>query len=115
MKGWVLFLGVLFAYFLLSPTQNVRADAKETFTKECAKCHGDQGKGDGATLVKVKGKAMDWSNKGGMSKVGDDDLTKIIAEGGGAVGKSKLMPAYGKKLDEKALKEMVSFIRSLGK
>lgn len=114
MKGWVLFLGALFVYFLLSPTQNVRADAKETYAKECAKCHGDQGKGDGATLVKVKGKAMDWSNKGGMSKVSDADLTKIIAQGGAGTGKSKLMPAY-KKLDEKAVKEMVSYIRSLGK
>ena len=112
----LVFLGSLFlAYVLWAPVQDAYADAKEAYTKECVKCHGDQGKGDGATLVKVKGKAMDWSNKAGMSKVSDDDLTKIITEGGGAVGKSKLMPAYGKKLDEKAVKEMISFIRSMGK
>lgn len=113
---WIIPLwSLLFAYVLWAPARTLHAaDAKETYSKECAKCHGDQGKGDGATLVKVKGKAMDWSNKAAMSKVSDQDLTKIIAEGGGGVGKSKLMPAY-KKMDEKSIKEMVSFIRSMGK
>ena len=111
----LVFLGSLFfAYVLWAPVQDAYADAKEAYTKECAKCHGDQGKGDGATLVKVKGKAMDWSNKAAMSKVSDDEIAKIIAEGGAGTGKSKLMPAY-KKMDEKAIKEMVTFIRSMAK
>ncbi len=110
----VVFGSLLAAYVLWLPVERVWADAKETYAKDCAKCHGDQGKGDGATLAKVKGKAMDWTNKAAMSKVSNQDLTKIISEGGGAVGKSKLMPAY-KKMDEKAVKEMVSFIRSMAK
>lgn len=115
MKRIFLLGSSLLAYVLWSPAQIVdAADAKETYAKECAKCHGDQGKGDGTTLAKVKGKAMDWTNKAAMSKVSDQDLAKIIAEGGAGVGKSKLMPAY-KKMDEKAVKEMVSFIRSMGK
>ena len=81
--------------------------------QKCDKCHGDMGKGDGPTAAKLKMEIADWTNKASMSKMTDDDLHAIIEKGGKAVGKSPKMPAYGKKLDSKAIDDIVAWIRSL--
>ena len=113
---WVILAGSFFTFFVCCSSQFAdAADVKEAYAQQCARCHGDQGKGDGPTLTRVKGKALDWTDKAAMLKVDDEYLFKSTADGGAGVSKSKLMPAYGKKMDEKAIKEMVSFIRSLAK
>ena len=108
----IILLGSLLLIWIAIPARMASgADYKETHAKTCARCHGENGKGDGATLTKMKGKALDWTDKAVMSKVTDEYLIDITVKGGAAVGKSKLMPAY-KNMDEKALKEMVDFIRA---
>jgi len=81
--------------------------------QKCDKCHGDSGKGDGELAAKLKMEIMDWTNKEAMAKLTDADLHAIIEKGGKAVGKSPKMPAYGSKLDTKAIDDIVAFIRSL--
>lgn len=81
--------------------------------QKCDKCHGEGGKGDGKTAKLLKVDLADWTNKAEMSKMTDADLHAIIEKGGKAVGKSPKMPAYGKKLDSKAIDDIVAFIRSL--
>jgi mono/diheme cytochrome c family protein len=82
--------------------------------QKCDKCHGEGGKGDGATAAKLKMKLIDWTDKAAMAKVTDEDLHAIIEKGGKAVGKDAKMPGYGKKLDKKAIEDIVAWIRSLG-
>jgi len=111
----IILLGSLLLIWIAMPARTVSgADYQEVHTKTCARCHGENGKGDGPALVKMKGKALDWTDKAVMSKVTDEYLVDVTVKGGGAVGKSKLMPAY-KNLDEKVLKEMVTFIRAQAK
>lgn len=74
------------------------------------KCHGEKGKGDGASAKKLKLKMVDWTNKERMNKLSDEFLVKITAEGGEAVGKSKLMDAYRDRLSEQEIKDVVLFI-----
>ncbi len=89
---------------------------KELHVKHCQRCHGEQGKGDGPAMKAVKTvKIADWTNREEMAKYSDQDLYKITAEGGAALGKSKLMPAYKDKLKEKEIWDLVAFIRSLAK
>ncbi|MCS6817336.1 MAG: c-type cytochrome [Blastocatellia bacterium] len=89
---------------------------KELHIKHCQRCHGEQGKGDGPAMKAVRTvKLTDWTNPTAMAKYSDQDLYKITAEGGAALGKSKLMPGYKDKLKEKEIWDLVAFIRSLAK
>jgi mono/diheme cytochrome c family protein len=48
-----------------------------------------------------------------MNKLNDKFLVDIISKGGGAVGKSTFMPAWGGALNEKQIREIVAYIRSI--
>ncbi|MBI1746507.1 MAG: cytochrome c [Acidobacteria bacterium] len=78
----------------------------------CFKCHGESGKGDGPAAKILKPKPTDWSDAEKMSKVKDEDLMKMIKEGGASVGKSKLMPAFKEKLSDDEIRQTVKFVRS---
>jgi mono/diheme cytochrome c family protein len=89
-------------------------DAKAIYAKECAKCHGDGGAGDGAQGQKLKDKPSDWTKGGGLQGMDDAKIAESIKKGGGAVGKSKAMPAYPK-LSDGDVKALVTYVKSLKK
>ena len=95
-----------------APTGN-RAAGLEVHKANCAKCHGPGGKGDGPAGKLLKTKPADWTDKAKMSKMSDSDLFNVIKNGGGAVGKSKLMPAWAGKLSDDQINDVIAFIRSL--
>jgi mono/diheme cytochrome c family protein len=108
-----LFPSVLLALGRSPVANGDTAAGKAVHEEHCLKCHGEKGKGDGASAKKLKLKMVDWTNKPHMAKLTDDYLTKITAEGGGAVGKSKVMTPYKDKLSAKEIADVVTFIRSL--
>ncbi len=79
----------------------------------CQRCHGPQGRGDGPAGQLLKTKPANWADKGKMSRLSDDYLYKIISGGGGATGKSTLMPAFKGKLSDGQIWDVIAFIRSL--
>lgn len=89
------------------------ASGRDVHVKNCQRCHGPQGKGDGPAGKLLKTKPADWTNKQKMSGLSDDYLYKIISGGGGSVGKSTLMPAFKGKLSDAQIREVMAFIRSL--
>jgi mono/diheme cytochrome c family protein len=90
-------------------------DAKAIYAKECAKCHGDAGAGDGAMGQKLKDKPSDWTKGGGGLKDLDDaKITESIKKGGGSIGKSKAMPAYPK-LSDAEVTSLVAYVKALKK
>ncbi len=89
-------------------------DAKAIYAKECAKCHGDSGAGDGAMGQKLKDKPSDWTKGAGLQGMDDAKLAESIAKGGGAVGKSKAMPAYPK-LSDAEVKALVAHVKAMKK
>jgi hypothetical protein len=48
-----------------------------------------------------------------MRGVTDQDLTSTIKRGGGATGKSPLMPPFGDPLKDAEVVDLISYIRSL--
>jgi hypothetical protein len=46
-----------------------------------------------------------------MSTLSDQDMFKVISEGGAAVGKSPLMPAWGGTLSEQDIWNVIAHIR----
>jgi cytochrome c553 len=85
--------------------------------EHCEKCHGKTGKGDGSMLKRIKADVtpVDWTNKPGMAKWSDADITKIIKVGGKSAGRSRIMPSYGEKLSDGDVADLVAYIRSLAK
>ena len=89
------------------------AGGRDVHVKNCQRCHGPQGRGDGPAGKLLKTKPADWTNKQKMSGLSDDYIYKIIWGGGGLVGKSTLMPAFKGKLSDAQIREVMAFIRSL--
>ena len=91
-------------------------DGGTIYKKLCVRCHGPEGKGDGPAAKLLKNQSMgDLTSKADMSKLSDQDLVKLVAEGGAASGKSKVMPAHKDKLSEGEIKAVVAYIKTLQK
>jgi mono/diheme cytochrome c family protein len=88
---------------------------KGLFEKNCASCHGAGGKGDGVAAASLNPKPKDLTDKTIMAGLKDEQLIDAIKKGGGAVGKSPLMPPFGAALKDPDVLDVVAFIRSLAK
>jgi len=81
-------------------------DAAATYKAKCAMCHGADGKGDTPAGKKVG--VHDFASDE-VQKQSDNDLGQIIFK-----GKNK-MPAYESKLKPEEVKNLIAYIRKLGK
>src|SRR5262245_37266882 len=98
----VLFIITLCAVTLSPSLIAQAADAeqgKKLYGQFCASCHGQSGKGDGAAAAALNPKPRDHTDKEYMSKLSDEDIFKVIKNGGASVGKSPLMPPWGASLN----------------
>ena len=90
-----------------------KAEADQVFTQRCAVCHGASGKGDGAGAAALNPKPRDYSDAAWQKSVTDETLTKVILEGGQAIGKSPLMtPSPDLKDKPEVVKALVAKVRS---
>lgn len=87
------------------------ADAKATYEKTCAKCHGLDGKGD--TKMGKKLGVKDISDAKVQADLKDDAAFKTIKEGVKDGEKTLMKPAEGLSDDE--IKGLITYIRSLKK
>ena len=90
-----------------------QAEGRKLYASYCATCHGEKGKGDGMAAKSLPVKPADHTNGVLMNQHNDKFLMDIIFKGGNAVGKSSFMPAWGGALDEKQVRDLVAFIRTL--
>ena len=81
------------------------------YKKNCAPCHGDQGKGDGPAAGILKPAPRDHTDRSYMGTLSDEDLAKVIQMGGGIKGKP-LMPS-NPQIKGTDLDALVAFTRSL--
>jgi len=89
------------------------ADAKENWTKTCAKCHGEDGKAD--TKMGKKAGAKDLTDPKVQEAKKDDQLFKSIKEGI-KDGDKTLMKAYGEEgLSDDEIKALVAYVRTFKK
>lgn len=84
---------------------------KTIFAANCAMCHGEAGKGDGAAGAALTPKPRNFTDKALMSKKTDDDLFKVVTKGSPNTG----MAPYEKMLSEDDRWNAIAFIRTLAK
>ena len=88
------------------------ADAKAIFEKDCAKCHGPDGKGD--TKMGKKLGAKDYTDAKVQEALKDDAAFKAIKEGlKDKEGTSLMKPAEGLSADD--IKGLVAYMRKFKK
>ena len=98
---------LVFAAVMTASTLCAQDNSKavELYKGKCAKCHGADGS---ATAGGKKLGAKDaWDPE--VMKMTDAQMMEVTKN-----GKNK-MPAYGKSLDDTQIKELVAYVRGLGK
>ncbi len=86
-------------------------EGKELYEKSCNNCHGPGGKGEGPASKMLKPPAADFATA--LKGKADADIAKTIKEGGKAVGKSPLMPAFGGKVTDEQIQTLVAYVKGL--
>jgi len=82
------------------------ANGEKVYKAKCASCHGPDGKGETAAGKATKARDLCSAD---VKKEADAVWTDIILK-----GKNK-MPAYGKKITDAEVKDVIAYIRSLCK
>lgn len=100
------FIFTALAGILLSTVPARSEDAVGLYNTKCATCHGADGKGNTAIAKKLG--VRDFASPEVQSET-DKELIAITEK-----GKNK-MPAYGNSLKDAQIKDLVSYIRELGK
>ena len=98
---------------LIAGAVSVRAaDAKENWEKNCAKCHGPDGKGK--TTMGKKLDIKDYSDAKVQAAIKDEEMAKAIKEGVKDGEKTK-MKAFGETLSDDEIKALVKYVRDFKK
>ncbi len=85
------------------------------FQNVCSQCHGLGGLGDGPAAASLNPKPRNYTDAAWQASVKDEDIKKIILEGGQAVGKSGMMPAQVQlKSKPEVVDALVKIIRGFG-
>ncbi len=87
------------------------ADAKALYDKECAKCHGADGKGD--TKMGKKLGAKDYSTAKVQEEMKDDKAFEVIKKGLKEGDKTLMKPIEGATDDD--IKALVKYMRAFKK
>jgi mono/diheme cytochrome c family protein len=91
------------------------ADAgKQLYQTRCSPCHGPDGKADTPTAKALTPKPRDHTDGAYMNALSTEHLTKVIKNGGAAVGKAPTMPPHTD-LNDQQIQDIVAFVRMLAK
>ena len=93
----------------IQPSPAELTAAKQLYLDRCARCHGDQGKGDGPDAGMYKTPPGVLSNPDTVGRETDGELFWKIQEG------RRPMPGFKKELTPNQCWELVNFIRTLTK
>lgn len=88
-------------------TQN----ALRNYNTYCVQCHGVNRNGKGINSRDMSVQPRDHSDAKGMADIPNDEIFQVIKEGGLAVNKSVLMPAWGNVMNDGEIKELVAYLR----
>ena len=103
-------LAIPAAFALAFTTTAFAADGKAVYSDSCAKCHGDDGKGQ--TKMGQKLQARDYSDAKVQDSVTDDQAFKSIKEGMKKDGKTLMKPS---ELPDADIKASIAYLRTLKK
>jgi len=108
-----------FGFFVLAMTGGATATAqnqeegKKIYVAYCTGCHGEKGKGNGTAAQSLPVRLADHTNGVAMNQLSDKFLIDVISKSGGAMGKSSFMPAWGSSLNERQIRDIAAYLRTI--
>jgi mono/diheme cytochrome c family protein len=90
---------------------NVEAGGK-LYQTRCSPCHGPDGKAATPTAQALTPKPRDHTDGAYMNQLSNEDLEKVIKNGGPSVGKSQIMPPNAD-LNDQQIEDVIAFVRAL--
>lgn len=109
--------GLLLASGFMAAGNAAAADAQyskqavRNYDTYCVQCHGINRNGRGVNSRDMSVQPRDHSDAKGMGDIPDEEIFRVIKEGGLAVNKSVLMPAWGNVMNDGEIKELVAYLR----
>jgi mono/diheme cytochrome c family protein len=85
------------------------ANGKSIYDTQCARCHGETGKGDGASGVNFDVAPTNFTS---WQMPDDEKIFAWIRDGGAAMGGSLLMPAYSRTLRAQDIRDVGAYLKS---
>lgn len=89
------------------------AHAKRNYDTYCVQCHGINRNGKGINSRNMSVQPRDHTDAKGMSDIPNDEIVRAIKEGGLAVNKSVLMPAWGGILSDEEIEGMLKYLHQV--
>lgn len=116
MKQPLTLVSALFALVMFSTVQHASAESTEGETLYgiyCVQCHGTKGDGQGVNASTMSVQPRSHIEKTEMAQRTDEELFKVISEGGASINKSVLMPAWKDNMTEEQIHALVKHLRKL--
>lgn len=100
------------ALFTAAACWNAAADGAEVWAKNCASCHGKDGKGE--TKMGKKAGVKDYADAKNNEAVTDEKFLKSIKEGV-KEGDKEVMKSFAEKVTDEEAKALLAYFRTLKK
>ena len=97
----------------LLPLAAAERTAEENYKQHCVECHGRDGRSQ--TRLGRKSGAKDLSSKENQAKLTDEDAFNGIKNGRKNSKGEEKMEAFGDRLSDKEISELVAYVRTLAK
>ncbi len=110
-----------FLFFSLSLTTGAQAasteaqKAQSNYMLHCAPCHGDEGDGKGQLAEALAKPPRNHTDSKYLSSRTDEQLVKVVADGGAVSGFDEGMPPFSTILSNEEIKGVVAYVRQLCK
>lgn len=109
-------IAILLGSLVLSVTPAIaKESATDNYRTYCTQCHGLQGSGKGVNVRDMSVQPRDHTDAKAMSSRSDDDLFKVVKEGGLAIDKSVIMPPWDSTFSDEEIRDLVAYMRTLCK
>jgi cytochrome c oxidase cbb3-type subunit 3 len=102
--------GLLLGWSVSVPAAEQAADNYRTY---CTQCHGLQGNGKGINVRDMSVQPRDHTDAKEMAARSDEDIYKVIKDGGVAINKSVLMPPWGDVFSDEEIRGLVAHLREM--
>lgn len=89
------------------------SEGKKLYGMYCVQCHGIEGDGQGVNAASMSVQPRSHIEKEEMEQRVDEELFKVIEQGGAAINKSVLMPAWKDNLSATEIDALVGYLREL--
>jgi len=108
-------LMIAVSFWLLIPAASQAETAADNYKTYCMQCHGMEGNGMGANIQDMSVQPRDHTDTKAMGGRTNEELFKVIKEGGLAINKSSLMPPWDGTFTDDEIHDLVKHLRKLCK